>query len=94
MKRFYRTLAFLVIPGILILLAQCVSSTKERKSANGELNLASIREVAIRSAMWSLDNNLDGMSYQNMCAAYGILKVAAATGNDSLRKGIERNIQT
>lgn len=93
MKRNYPHFAILVIPGILILLAQCVSSTKERKSVNGELNLASIREVAIPSARWSLDNNLAEMSYQNMCAAYGILKVAAATGNDSLRNGVEETFK-
>ena len=89
MKILYRLFNFLLIPGMLLILTQCSSDTKEKKSGTAELSQANIRDAAIRAARWSLDNNLDGMGYHNMCAAYGILKVAAATGNDSLRKAVE-----
>jgi len=52
--------------------------------------MALVKETALNSAIWALDHNLDKMSYQNMCAAYGILKVAAVTGNDSLREVVEK----
>ncbi len=70
---------------ILIILA-----TVSACSGNKQADLDEIEEVALKSAIWSLDNNLDGMGYHNMCAAYGILKVAAATGKDSLREVVER----
>ncbi len=89
MKKFYRSLPFLLIPGILLILTQCSSGSKEKTPGTAEPGQAHIWEAAIRSASWSLDNNLDHMGYHNMCAAYGILKVAAATGNDSLRKAVE-----
>lgn len=47
------------------------------------------RDVALRAARWSAATQMDKMSYQNMCTAYGILKVARAAGNDDLRKEIE-----
>jgi unsaturated rhamnogalacturonyl hydrolase len=56
---------------------------------SAKLNLDQVREVAINSAKWSMANHLTNMSYQNMCAAYGILKVADVVKNDMLRKGIE-----
>ncbi len=90
MKKFRHLFTFLVIPGMLFLTAQCSSNSGSKKLKTNELNQIQIKETAIQSAEWSLDNNLDKMSYQNMCAAYGILKVAAVTGNDSLRKAVER----
>lgn len=47
------------------------------------------REVGQRAAAWSLANQMDCLSYQNVCTAYGILKFARATHNDELRRGIE-----
>jgi hypothetical protein len=32
---------------------------------------------------------MESLSYQNVCTAYGILKIARATGDDELRKRIE-----
>jgi len=93
MKRISHLSGYLAIIGIFVLLLQCSTNTKGKKTGAGELNLAEIREAAIRSARWSLDNNLEGMSYQNMCAAYGILKVAAVTGSDSLIKAVERKFR-
>ena len=90
MKKFRHLFTFLVIPGMLFLTAQCSSNSRVKNLKTNELNLIRLKETAIHSAKWSLDNNLDRMSYQNMCAAYGILKVAAITGNDSLRMVVER----
>ena len=90
MKRFCHSSMLLVIPGMLFLTSQCSLKSRDKNFQTSDLNVAQVKEAAINSAKWSLDNNLDGMSYQNMCAAYGILKVAAVTGNDSLRMVIER----
>ena len=90
MKKFRHLYTFLVIPGMLFLTAQCSSNSRVQNLKTNELNLIRLKETAINSAKLSLDNNLDRMSYQNMCAAYGILKVAAITGNDSLRMVVER----
>jgi len=46
--------------------------------------------VGVRAAQWSLVNQMDKLSYQNVCTAYGILMVAKATGNKKLTKGIEK----
>jgi rhamnogalacturonyl hydrolase YesR len=78
---------------MLFCTSQCSLNSKDKKFKTKELNVNRIEEVALNSAKWSLDNNLEGMSYQNMCAAYGILKVAAAAGNDSLRRLIEGVVQ-
>lgn len=62
------------------------SNTKEK------LNIDQLREVAINAAKWSMTNQLTSsmsMSYQTICLAYGILKVAEVTYNDDLRKEIE-----
>jgi rhamnogalacturonyl hydrolase YesR len=47
------------------------------------------RVVGQRASAWSVANQMDSLSYQNVCTAYGILKVARATGDDELRKQIE-----
>jgi unsaturated rhamnogalacturonyl hydrolase len=90
MKKFRHLFTFLVIPGMLFLTTHCSLNSRGKNFKTNELNLTQLRETAIHSAKWSLDNNLDHMNYQAMCAAYGILKVAAVTGNDSLRKVVER----
>ena len=48
-----------------------------------------IEKVGVQAARWSLANQMNNMSYQNMCAAYGVLKIAAATGDEQLRQGVE-----
>lgn len=90
MKKVRHSFVLLIIPGMLFLTFHCSLNIRDKNFKTNELSLVRLKKVAINSAKWSLDNNLDGMSYQNMCAAYGILKIAAVTGNDSLRKVIER----
>ena len=46
--------------------------------------------LGLRASQWSLANQMDDLSYQNICTAYGILMVARATGDKELRKGIEK----
>ena len=46
--------------------------------------------VGLRAAQWSLANQTENLSYQNVCTAYGILMVARATDDKKLRKGIEK----
>jgi rhamnogalacturonyl hydrolase YesR len=46
-------------------------------------------EIGRRAAEWSLANQMQSLNYQNVCTAYGILKVAAATGDGKLRRGVE-----
>lgn len=89
MKKVRHLFVLLVIPAMLFLTSNCSLNSRDKNFKTSELNLARIKRVAIKSARWSLDHNLDGMSYQNMCAAYGILKIADVTGNDSLRKAVE-----
>ncbi len=57
--------------------------------ADDALSRDAIERVGVQAARWSLANQMDNMSYQNMCAAYGILKIAAATGDEQLRRGVE-----
>lgn len=47
------------------------------------------REIGGRAAGWSLSNQMTNLSYQNMCVAYGILKLAAVAHDEELRQGIE-----
>jgi unsaturated rhamnogalacturonyl hydrolase len=49
--------------------------------------------IGVRAAQWSLVNQMDNLSYQNVCTAYGILMVAKATGNRELIRGIEKAFQ-
>ena len=44
-------------------------------------------------ARWSLDNQMNSLSYQNICAAYGILKIAGATGNTEMIGRIEETFR-
>ena len=90
MKKIRYSFVLLVIPAMLFLTTQCFLNSSDKNFKTKKINLDRLNKVAINSAKWSLDNNLDRMSYQNMCAAYGILKIAAVTGNDSLRKVVER----
>ncbi len=57
--------------------------------ADDALSRDAIERVGVQAARWSLANQMDNMSYQNMCAAYGILKIAAATSDEQLRRGVE-----
>ena len=43
--------------------------------------------TGLRAARWSLANQMDNLSYQNVCTAYGILMIARATHDMDLVKG-------
>ncbi|MFW6169547.1 MAG: glycoside hydrolase family 88/105 protein [Planctomycetota bacterium] len=73
----------------LMPLAAALVIPASASGAEGAMSRDAIEKVGLRAAGWSLANQMDNMSYQNMCAAYGILKIAAATGDETLRKGVE-----
>lgn len=84
---FYKSsvIIFLLLLTNLIINGQSVCSEMPANKLSHER----IRELAVRSAEWSMANHLTDMSYQSMCSAYGILMVAAVTENEDLRKGVE-----
>jgi hypothetical protein len=89
MKTIHSLILLLAFAGLGLVTQQCSVGNREEIFGTGALDPTQINEVAVNAASWSRENNLDRMSYQHICAAYGILKVAKVTGNESLRKEAE-----
>ncbi len=60
---------------------------------NEMMSREAIKTLSLKSARWSLANLMDGMGYQNMCTAYGILKISATTGDKELRRSVEEALR-
>lgn len=76
--------------GCLALFCATLSNAAPAPSQSpGESAPHSPQAIGLRVASWSLSNQMQSLSYQNVCTAYGILKMAAATGDERLRAGIE-----
>ena len=77
---------------VYLLAKEGVITPEAIESAGTEepMSRQAIEEVGVQAARWALANLMHSMSYENMCAAYGILKIAAATGDEKMRKAVEK----
>jgi unsaturated rhamnogalacturonyl hydrolase len=89
-----KTLKFFALPFFLIVMTNIYLRGTDIEPGvmyDGRLNLKKdAANTGIRTAQWSLVNQMNNLSYQNVCTAYGILMVARATGKVELTEGIEK----
>ena len=88
---FRKWLALSVI--LLVVIANNALLSTEIEPDNAFSRKPALKEdpatIGLRAAGWSLANQMDNLSYQNVCTAYGILMMARVTHNKELLKGIE-----